>query len=222
MKLSIIYPICSFPDPFDPSGYPHPFLLESLDSILNGGSDSIEILIGIDGKRPMVVTYINHWIRSRNVDSQKVKIFEFDFSGTFGNRQRNILIHHATGTYLSFMDQDDAYAPGAIAIILNRLSGSSAPAFFRMEISWFGNHTDPFDTPLYLWKESGLLAKGHVGGHMFVVPNLKHLLSEWPEQAYEADYHFIKNTCDTFSSVGVFPQWYPDVVARIRPWAIDA
>jgi len=44
MKVSVIYPICGLP-PADTEGFPHPFLLSSLDSVLHAGATDFELAI---------------------------------------------------------------------------------------------------------------------------------------------------------------------------------
>jgi len=222
VKLSIIYPICAFPDAADPSGKPHPFMMESLDSILRGGHDDFEILIGIDGSRPWVMSYLAYWISSRNPSIEKIKIFEVPFSGSYGNRQRNYMMSAAKGDFLCFMDQDDSYLVGALAAIHSKVRlAPTSIHIFRVLIHMFGDHVSPRGNPLVLWNDvvGQSVRKGAVGGHMFVCPNDQSHLSEWPEGLYEADYHFMKNTCDSFLHKGVETIWHEDIIANIRPWA---
>ena len=221
MKLSIIYPVCSMPDPSDPNGKPHPFMLDSLDSVLAGGSENFELLVGIDGKRPWIKSYLEYWTNSRQVNMDLIRVFEFPFSGTYGNRQRNILMKHAKGDFICFMDQDDIFVKGALHVI-NKciLKHPKSPHIFKMMVNMFGDHMQPFSEPIVLWnnRHAKEIKKGVVGGHMFVAPNdVK--LSEWPEDIYEADYHFIKNTCDSHTLSGVDVVWNDEVIASTRPWA---
>jgi hypothetical protein len=222
MKLSVIYPICSWPDPKDLNGKPHPFLFESLDSVFNDVNLDIELLIGIDGVRPWLLSYLNYWKETRNIGSGKIKIYEIPFSGTYGNRQRNFLLKEASGNIISFMDHDDIYLPNALKMVFNEFSlNPKSPHFFKIKISMYGDHDKSKHGIVTLGgiEVENNLVKGKIGGHMFVVPNIKQHLSEWPETIYEADYHFIKNTCKSFSGVGINPKWSDVYIAHIRPWS---
>ncbi len=64
-----------------------------------------------------------------------------------------------------------------------------------------------------------MLQMGFVGGHMFVVPNEPANLGTWPEDIYEADYHFIQQSVEKFSKHGKKLIWVDFVLANVRPWA---
>ena len=222
MLLSIIFPVCAYPDPKLSEGKPHPFLFESLDSILRGGITDFEVLVGIDGARPWVDAYLKYWCASRQISSDKVVVYQFPFSGSYGNRQRNSLMRLAKGDFLCFMDQDDAFVNGGLKTISSSvMENPVCPHLFRIVINMFGDHTKPAKIPILLWNDAAgrIIRRGCVGGHMFVVPNNQSFLSEWPETLYEADYHFIKNTCDSFKNRGIETVWRSEIIASIRPWA---
>ena len=42
---------------------------------------------------------------------------------------------------------------------------------------------------------------------------------KWPHDKYEADFHFIKETCDTFSEKGFSPIWINFINSNVRPWS---
>jgi hypothetical protein len=221
MKVSVIYPICGLP-PADTEGFPHPFLLTSLDSVLHAGATDFELLIGIDGERPWVLAFLNYWVALRKLRPEQVKIVTLPFTGTFGNRQRNLLMQLATGDYLSFLDHDDAYMPGAFdAIATIGQQHQGRPLFFKMHVYQFGSKNRPTAEPVTLWSPAtvGQIAMARVGGHMFVVPNQQHLLANWPTTLYEADYHFIRNTVDNFRNFELEPVWVDFVLSEVRPWA---
>ena len=77
MKISIIYPICGMPDPENPGGHPHPFLLSSLNSIAFNGYKNYEILIGIDGERPWLTSYLTWWSKANGISKDKFRITNF-------------------------------------------------------------------------------------------------------------------------------------------------
>lgn len=224
MKLSIIYPICSFPEPLNKDAYPHPFLLTSLASILNNRFENFELLVGIDGIRPKVKEFVNYWGVQHNLSRDQLKIFEFEFTGTYGNHQRNELLERATGNYISFMDHDDEYTSTAFETIQNvSLKHPGQPQFFRMLV--YQNKVTSFaqGKPFKLWRDNaaGVLKQAHVGGHMFVVPNRKEFLGRWTLDRYEADFDFIDQTIGNYSRAGVSAVWVDHVIANVRPWGFN-
>jgi hypothetical protein len=221
MKISVIYPICGLP-PSDPNGMPHSFLLGSLDSILAAGSQNFELLVGIDGDRPWVLAFLRYWAARHQIRPEQMRIVPMAFSGTYGNRQRNLLMKLATGDYISFLDHDDAYNPGAFDAIDNiARQAPGRPIFFKMNVYQFQSTEAPRSEPFTLWRQEtlGHIVQAMVGGHMFVVPNRQDLLSIWPTSIYEADYHFIRNTVDNFREHGIEPVWADFVISEVRPWA---
>jgi hypothetical protein len=222
MKISVIYPVCSYPFPSDKDGHAHPFLLSSLNSIISAGNCDYEILIGIDGFRPNVISYVEYWRDNNKLSQEQVKIFVFPFTGQFGNPQRNQLISKATGQYISFMDQDDAFAPNAFEAISSvAITHPDRPMLFKMKISQLQGTSFGKKDPLILWKSEylGRIEKGLIGGHIFVVPNRKLLLSTWPDNVYEADFYFVEKTIENFKKINKDIIWVDFVLAEIRPWA---
>ena len=222
MKISIIYPVCGYPDPKDDAACAHPFLLSSLDSILRAGNTDFELLIGVDGNRPKVIDILSFWRRRHNLSKSQVRFFEFDFTGSYGNHQRNILLGKATGDYVSFMDHDDEYLPDAFSAIKDVGSRyPNCPLIFRMRMYQSKVKTYSFEKPLELWHDGaqGLVQKSLIGGHMIVVPNHPDRFGKWPDSLYEADFEFIKETLGKFEAVGHPPVWINFFIANIRPWA---
>jgi hypothetical protein len=203
------------------NGYPHPFLLTSLNSIINNGYNNFEILIGLDGPAPWVLSYIEWWRNANQVPNECLRIFIFDLSKTWGNRQRNDMLLKANGDVICFLDQDDCFRKNALSTIATYASAHLGhPLIFRMAVYMFGNHSQPTLEPSILWNEGRKeIAHAAVGGHMIVVPNKKELLSVWPEDKYEADLHFITNTCKNFEVLGLSPIWVDFILSDVRPWA---
>ena len=221
MKISIIYPICGMPVPENPGGQPHPFLLSTLNSITFNGYKNYEILIGIDGERPWLASYLTWWSKTNGISKDKLKIFTYPFSKTFGNLQRNKLIKEATGDVLCFLDQDDSFNKGALSSIANAAKKNPGhPLIFKMAVYMFGNNSSPANKPKILWDSKHKeIAHAAIGGHMIVVPNKKELIGKWPHDKYEADFHFIKETCDAFSEKGFSPIWINFIISNVRPWS---
>ena len=143
-KISIIYPICGMPEPDQEFSHPHPFLLTSLNSIIFNNYNNYEVLIGIDGERPWLLSYLEWWKKNNKLTNSKVKIFTFPFTGTYGNNQRNLLLKKATGDLLCFMDQDDCFEINSFSNI-NNFSKiyPGSPLIFKLKVYMFGCHSIP-------------------------------------------------------------------------------
>lgn len=218
MKISVILPVCAFPTPADMEGMPHPRLRASLDSIAKAGHQDIEILIGSDGVLPKVKNEVDSWALSTHLKQPQIRYFEYPFSGKWGNPQRNALLKEASGDIVCFQDQDDEFFPNALADV-NRVceENPGRPLIFRMAA--FHINGTPLKEPWVMWKKEGTLAKGQVGGHMFVVPNVKKMLGTWREDVYEGDWYFITETLQRFEATGISPCWRGEFVSITRPWA---
>lgn len=111
----------------------------------------------------------------------------------------------ATGTHLAFLDDDDVYAPGAVALI--RAVAGEVPIVFRMAHPEHG----------VLWRDP-VLRFGNVGTPMFVVPNDPARLGVWAPHAPGlpepgGDFTFLAGCCERMGA----PVWREEVVAVIRP-----
>lgn len=220
-KISIIIPVCSHPNPRNKQHYAHPFLISALDSIIHNKYENYEILIGIDGYRPRVKSFIDWWINYNKIVSNKVKIYTLPYTGTYGNYQRNFLIRKARGDLICFLDQDDFLRDEALYLI-NKFSTlyDERPLIFKIAIYMYGNHTRPLNKPDILWKNSNkTIAKGSIAGHMFVIPNKKKYISLWPLYEYESDFYFIKETIKLFEKNGLKPLWSDTIISELRPWS---
>jgi glycosyltransferase involved in cell wall biosynthesis len=122
--------------------------------------------------------------------------------GDQGDAARNGAMARALGSHLLFLDDDDAYVPGALATI--RRFAAENPGrigIFRMEL-WNGS---------LVWTEP-VLRYGNVGGPMFVVPNVPGKLGRWYQPNRANDWSFIEETV----SLQGEPIFREEVVARIR------
>ena len=114
-------------------------------------------------------------------------------------------IQRATGTHLAFMDDDDEYTPGAIALMRN--AAADVPVIFRMDHYSHG----------VLWRDREIRF-GNVSTQMYVVPNDPARLGTWephipglPEPG--GDYTFIAETCEKMGE----PIWREEIIATLRP-----
>lgn len=220
MKISVVMPVCACPDPQDFSGGPHPHFFKALDSIVNAGHDDVEILMGADGNLPRVRESLAAWSSSRGGRHPAIAYHEYSFSGRWGNLQRNLLLQEATGDMVCFQDQDDEFFPNALAEV-NQIAGEhpGRPLIFRMAAYQSGTFGARQREPSVLWQVEGCLELGQIGGHMIVVPNVKHLLGQWKEDAYAGDWFFINDTLQRFAAESISPCWRGEFISILRPWA---
>jgi glycosyltransferase involved in cell wall biosynthesis len=122
----------------------------------------------------------------------------------FGNAARQSLIERARGTHLAFIDDDDQFARGALAVM--RSAARQNPGrvvIFRMQ----------YLDGRRLWREP-VLGERNVSSQMLLVPNVPGKLGRWenPEYPRMADWRFVT---DTVALQGE-PVFRAEVVAHIR------
>lgn len=123
--------------------------------------------------------------------------------GDWGHTPRNLLMEEARGEYVLHMDDDDAYAPGAIAAVRAALAASRGDLFlFRMR---YGDGRVLWDGPE--------LRLGNVSTQLFAHPAAAPLGTWGP--FYGGDYQFIEETVRL--NPGRTLRWVPEVIALIRP-----
>src|SRR5437588_3541660 len=123
-------------------------------------------------------------------------------AGDQGDSARNSGVARAAGSHLIFLDDDDAYVPGALAAM--RRFAAENPGrigIFRMELV----------SGARIWTEP-VLRYGNVGSPMFVVPNVPGKLGRWDQSRRANDWAFIEETV----SLQGEPIFLDEVVARIR------
>lgn len=122
-----------------------------------------------------------------------------DSSDDWGMKARNEAMRRAKGTWLAFMDDDDIYLPGALAL----MRAVTGPTIFRMR------RGSPHNDVLWTDKE---LRPGNVSTQMFVTPCIP--LGRWGNR-YEGDFDFIASTLDLYP-VGALT-WRQEQIAVWRP-----
>ncbi len=125
----------------------------------------------------------------------------------WGHKARNQLMPAVRGDYLLFMDDDDAYVPGALDAVRAAVEGDRGRGhmhIFRMQ----------YDNGSQLWAKP-VVELGNVSTQMVVVPAYVprwFTSCRWNEDLYEGDYHFISACADRVRTV-----WHEEVIALVRP-----
>jgi glycosyltransferase involved in cell wall biosynthesis len=122
----------------------------------------------------------------------------------WGHPQINYGITQASGDYLIFIDDDDQFAPDALATIRQAIGELSAPRplIFRFYAQRLGR-TLP---------EQHAVIESGIGGHCLVQPNIPDRLGRW-EDRYGGDFDFIVSTLAHWPEG---PVWRDDVIAIAR------
>jgi glycosyltransferase involved in cell wall biosynthesis len=127
-----------------------------------------------------------------------------DDSGDAGDTPRNDAMPRARGSHLLFIDDDDMYAPGALAR-MRRFADENPQriGIFKLEYA-AGNHR---------WVDPVLRYK-NVSTQMFVVPNVPGKLGRWERDGRVAgDFQFIAETARLQGD----PLFVDDVTVLARP-----
>jgi glycosyltransferase involved in cell wall biosynthesis len=172
---------------------------DSLADTLASCADADEIIVVIDEARGKVA--MPPFLPARS----NVKYLRGSWGVTGGHAGRVEGIKLATGTHLAFMDDDDVYTPGAIALM--KQAACDVPVIFRMNHYRHG----------ILWRDRRVMF-GNVSTQMYVVPNDPPRLGSWtphipglPEPG--GDYTFM---AETVAQMGG-PVWREEVTSVIRP-----
>jgi hypothetical protein len=132
----------------------------------------------------------------------------FDATGDAGDTPRNNVLDSATGTHITFLDDDDEYRRGALDTI--RRFAREHPGrvgIFRINVGLWG--------PAWRVEEQHLM---HTATAMYVVPNIKGKVGRFgrlPDlpTGRVGDYRFI---VETVALQGP-PVWCEDVIQELRP-----
>lgn len=113
--------------------------------------------------------------------SPQIRYIECDSFKDFGATERTIGIAAARGSHLAFMDDDDAYAPGARELMESAIAADpDRPVLFRMR----------YPSGFILWHEP-VLRMGNVSTQMMLLPNDPAKLGRWQSGRRECDYDFL-------------------------------
>jgi glycosyltransferase involved in cell wall biosynthesis len=178
MKLSIIVPTIG-----------RPSLAATLGSLVGQPLDGDEVLV-IGGPAAAVSPWAQDGVRHLPCRQGK----------HYGCEERTLGISQARGTHLAFIDDDDAWVPGARAAIGDAVAERpDSLLLFQMR----------YASGRVLW-EKPKVRRGNVSTQMIVVPNDPVRLGRWTWRR-EGDYDFIR-TCHWSPHDTV---WVAQVIANI-------
>jgi glycosyltransferase involved in cell wall biosynthesis len=173
-----------------------PSLKAALDSISNQIGRYDQVFVIGDGQYPRC---------QRLVDSYGIQYAYFELPdgphNDWGARARNFAIPLAKKGYISFMDDDDCYLPGAFGLIRRAIQEAPGkPFMFRM-----------LHGTTILWAREEV-ALGNVSTQMTVLPNQQDKLGRFTER-YEGDFDFIQSTAGLYAR-GYDPfTWRKEIIA---------
>lgn len=124
----------------------------------------------------------------------------------WGHPQRNYGQSVAKGKWISWLQDDDIYVPGAFAAIIESAFAPLtqkpfAPRLFRT-LTWQAG---------VVWSEPEL-REGNIDANCIVAPNVPEKLGVWASR-YNGDFDFIRDTCSRWDMM----VWEPRVIAHGRP-----
>lgn len=202
VKFSIIMPTVDVPVG---TGKLPVYLKPALNSVLEAGWPDFEVLIGCDGDIPAIKEAVLSY------NEPRFKYVPFEFTGHWGNPQRNKLQKIATGTHLNYLDHDDVYIPGALGRVAEMAEMFPEKLLVYKIFNIQGQER---------WETPYVIKPLMIGGQMMVVPN-DGKVPEWtPEDYYSADLHFCQAVHAKYEREGKGSIWVPEVIQQLRPWAV--
>lgn len=128
----------------------------------------------------------------------------------YGNFQRDCGMAEASGDVLLFIDDDDVYAPGALAAVRRAAEAApGTPLIFRAR--WGAGH---HAAGTVLW-QSQRVSAGNIGTPMVVLPNRRYgcCWMDGNDRGIVSDFAFLSAA---IAETGE-PAWHEDVIAVVRP-----
>jgi GT2 family glycosyltransferase len=178
--------------------------LESIAWQLGSGDEVIVIGDTFNGSLPKV----EHLIY-RNFD-ERFRYMEYDAGHScWGHCQLNAGLAVAMGDWLHVNDDDDVWAPGAVAMMRQAaLDSGGRPMLFRFQ-SYVGG--------MHVWLERGRVERNWIGGHCLVTPNIPGKVGRF-DCVYSGDFDYIDTTLKLHGGYES-ALWKDGVVAIARPQA---
>jgi len=202
VKLSVIMPVVDVPVGSGRAGF---WLKNSIQSVLDGGHEDFECLIGCDGD----VDAIRETVASFKDD--RLRYIPFPFTGNWGNFQRNRMMRdYATGDYFTFMDHDDSYTKNALKEMALDIADFPGKAFFYRVLLRNG---------VIVWFTRDVGMPRNMTGQGCVVPRGADY-PLWGESSdRKEDLYYYKAIHQHALEIGNPVMWVETVVAHVRPWA---
>jgi len=120
----------------------------------------------------------------------------------WGCEERTLGLARARRPYLAFLDDDDAWTPGARAALAAAIADTpTRPSLFRMR----------YPDGRTLWADP-VLRCGNVGTAMMLLPNDPTKLGRWTTR-YEGDFDFLASMTWAVADIA----WRPIVIAEVQP-----
>lgn len=174
--------------------------LNSLSFQLNREDEVIVVGDVFDGALPQVQALVKEF------GSQYRYLEHWAPGHSYGHAQINYAMGCAQGDYLSFIDDDDIYVPGAISVMRQAIAEAKGrPVLFRF-LTYHG---------FLCWLDRGIFGEGYVGGHCLVAPNDLAKLGKWTDR-YEGDWDFVEQTVSAYGGPTAVV-WNETVIAIARP-----
>lgn len=208
MKVSIILPVCDVPLG---SKRPHYWLRKCIQSVIDGGHEDFELLVGCDGHIEQIHDVVDSFLDKR------VIYVPCEETHSWGNHQcMRLQRDWARGDYIMWLNHDDSYAPGAVATAVEEAEAfPGRPIFFRAQIQcgvlvW----TKP-ERP----KDDASMVMQHVLATM--TPNVPTtpLYPDFRRRDEKADLVWVSRVYDAFEAAGKPVVWSKEVILLVRPWA---
>jgi glycosyltransferase involved in cell wall biosynthesis len=208
MKISVILPVVDVPIG---SGRPCHWLKNSIQSVLDGGHEDFELLVGCDGH----VDAIDDMVRE--FGDKRIVYVPFERTRSWGNHQcHRLLKEWARGDYVMWMNHDDSFTKGALAIVAEYAQDfPGRPLFFRARIA----------CNALVWSEMRRpnQTSTHVEVHVLATATPRTAFTPpYPdkhERVSKADLQWVSEVYDTFTAKGLPPVWCKEVMVHVRPWA---
>jgi len=137
-----------------------------------------------------------------SVNDSRARVINFPAGNDWGHRERNFAMTQAKGRYIAHIDDDDAYLPGARALMQDAIDRTpERPIIFRMQ----------YHHGLKLWAEK-VVACGNVGTPMSLLPNDLSMLGTFGPY-YGGDATYLETMKWPHESI----VWREEVIVYIRP-----
>lgn len=181
-----------------------PSLIHTLNSIARQPrSEHIEVIV-VGDTHGRTVEQIKYQDLDGELCDYRWMWYDAGFN-CWGHPQRNFAMPHASGVYVTSLDDDDTWDPDAFAAIEEAIMKDTAPTFHIFKMRY--NSGD------LLWRWP-TIKFGNIGTPMMVFPNRTKTIGSWG-RAYEGDFMFLQTSVAGMGEESV--AWHDAVIAHINP-----